>query len=256
MNYFVHRLCVLSCLVQNIFFAILLGISTLTHADEAADLFVAMRQLAEQGNPEAQYHIGMMYNNGMGVAKNPQDAMKWFEQSAQAGDALAAYKLGCYYAGQFDVVKMDFEKALRYKMVAAKAGYALAQLDVAQLLWEKDNGQNPQNLHEAINWLDAAARQGDEVALVVLIGVYSEGEGDVPADPVKAYVYLNALSQLGAEYLELKSALDEEASNLSAAQLQQAKSILSHWMFEKTLLTQKAQSGISAATELLQWQGK
>ena len=66
-----------------------------------ADTFNAMVALANKGNAEAQYHVGMMHNNGIGTQKDPKQAFEWFQKSTAAGDPLGAYKLGCYYDGQF-----------------------------------------------------------------------------------------------------------------------------------------------------------
>ena len=65
--------------------------------------------LANRGNAEAQYHVGMMHNNGVGGAsKDPKLAFDWFLKSAAGKDPLGAYKLGCYYAGQFpDAAPLD-----------------------------------------------------------------------------------------------------------------------------------------------------
>ena len=36
-------------------------------------------KLAEQGNQEAQDHLGMLYNNGIGTKKDPQKAFEWVQ---------------------------------------------------------------------------------------------------------------------------------------------------------------------------------
>ena len=86
-----------------------------------------MLALANKGDAEAQYHVGMMYNNGIGTQQDTKQAFEWFQKSASADDPLGAYKLGCYYAGQgAGVVEADPNEALKYKLIAAKAGYSLA----------------------------------------------------------------------------------------------------------------------------------
>ena len=105
-------------------------------ATDNADLFREVESLAKSSSPEAQYHLGMFYNNGVGTRKDTAEAFKWFEKSAMAGDPLGNYKLGCYYAGQGQgVVASDKEKALEYKLVAARQGYAFAQYDVASIYY-------------------------------------------------------------------------------------------------------------------------
>ena len=38
--------------------------------------------LAEQGNPTAQYRLGVMYDSGFGVAQDYAEAMKWYQRAA------------------------------------------------------------------------------------------------------------------------------------------------------------------------------
>ncbi len=40
---------------------------------------------AELGHARAQYGLGLMYMNGEGVAKNDQEAVKWYRKSAAQG---------------------------------------------------------------------------------------------------------------------------------------------------------------------------
>ena len=43
------------------------------------------RKAAEQGHAEAQYLLGVMYNNGNGVIKDFQEARKWYQKAAEQG---------------------------------------------------------------------------------------------------------------------------------------------------------------------------
>src|SRR6188472_2325009 len=152
-------------------FSCLLIFSMPAHANDA-DSFNAMVALANKGDAEAQYHVGMMYNNGIGTQKDPRQAFEWFQKSTASNDPLGAYKLGCYYDGQgAGVVALDANEALKYKLVAAKAGYALAQNDVANI-YEKQG-----NLDEALKWWKMAGDQGYPRALFSLSMAYSGGKG-------------------------------------------------------------------------------
>src|SRR5512134_1893782 len=53
-----------------------------------------LRPLAKQGLPEAQYSLGVMYDNGRGVQQDYAEAMKWYRKAAEQGDAPAQYNLG------------------------------------------------------------------------------------------------------------------------------------------------------------------
>ena len=42
---------------------------------------------AEQGNADAQHRLAIMYQNGLGVAVNPELAVKWMRAAAEQGHA-------------------------------------------------------------------------------------------------------------------------------------------------------------------------
>jgi tetratricopeptide (TPR) repeat protein len=156
--------------------------SPAAHADPAA-LYTRLLPVAERGNPAAQYHVGMMLSNGIGTTKDPKHAFAWFEKGAAAGDLLASYKLGCYYAGQFvGVVALDAAKSFELKMAAANGGYSLAQVDVGLVFHRRGK------FDEAIVWWTKAAEQGEPLALFNLARLYTLGT-DVPQDRIKAYAY-------------------------------------------------------------------
>jgi TPR repeat protein len=219
-------------------FACLLAFSMPAAASEA-DTFNAMVALANKGDAEAQYHAGMMHNNGIGTQQDPKQAFAWFQKSTASGDPLGAYKLGCYYAGQFaGVVTPDPNEALKYKLIAAKAGYALAQADVANLY---DRQGNPD---EALKWWKAAGDQGYPNALFSLSRAHSAGKG-TPKDMSLSYAYFK-LSKVAP-----KKNVTEFAGMLSKPELEKAEKLVSEWSAQPTPLTLKAKSGVRRAEELL-----
>lgn len=48
---------------------------------------------AEQGNPDAEYSLGVMYLNGQGVRKDLAEALKWLRRAAGHGQKDAAREL-------------------------------------------------------------------------------------------------------------------------------------------------------------------
>jgi TPR repeat protein len=219
-------------------FSCLLLFSMPANADDA-DTFNAMVALANKGNAEAQYHVGMMHNNGIGTRQDPKQAFEWFQKATASSDPLGAYKLGCYYAGQFaGVVTPDSNEALKYKLIAAKAGYALAQHDVANYY---DRQGNPE---EALKWWKMAGDQGYPGALFSLSRAHSAGKG-TPRDMSMSYAYFK-LSNVAP-----KKNVDEFASMLSKPELEKAEKLVSEWSAQPTALTLKAKRGVGAADELL-----
>ena len=55
------------------------------------------KPLAEQGLPEAQHNLGLMYVNGQGVSQDYAEAVMWYRKAAEHGVALAQNNLGIMY---------------------------------------------------------------------------------------------------------------------------------------------------------------
>lgn len=213
-----------------------------SHANDAGT-FNGMLALANKGDAEAQYHVGMMYNNGIGTERNIKQAFEWFQKSTASGDPLGAYKLGCYYDGQGDgVVANDRNEALKYKLIAAKAGYALAQHDVSLLYGKQDN------FDEAMKWAKLSGDQGYPDALYHLSGLYFQGKG-APKDLSLAYAYYKLSKKVPPQKVSAMSDI------LTKPELAQAEKLVSDWKPQPTALTLKARRGITAAEEHLKANG-
>src|SRR5947207_4562079 len=44
--------------------------------------FAACRKLADRGDAKAQYNLGVMYDNGLGVELSPALALNWYRKAA------------------------------------------------------------------------------------------------------------------------------------------------------------------------------
>ena len=60
--------------------------------------------LAEHGNAEAQYNIGLMYSEGQGVRQDDAEAMNWCRKAAAQGDMNARFLVGLHIPNQPDSV--------------------------------------------------------------------------------------------------------------------------------------------------------
>lgn len=61
---------------------------------EAARIF---KDYAEQGDADAQLFLGLMYEEGQGVAQDYRQAAKWYQKAAEQGDATAQLAVGSFY---------------------------------------------------------------------------------------------------------------------------------------------------------------
>jgi TPR repeat protein len=77
----------------------------------------------------AQHNLGYCYFNGIGVAKNLDEAVKWFRKAADQGYVKAQSDLGaCYFNGSG--VAKDLVEGVKWYRNAADQGYDLAQFDL------------------------------------------------------------------------------------------------------------------------------
>jgi len=83
-------------------------------------------QKAEAGDAVAQYDLGLCYSEGLVVAKDQKEALKWITKSAEQGYALAECLLGrCYLFAMG--IKKDEMKAVKWLTKAADHGNAEAK---------------------------------------------------------------------------------------------------------------------------------
>lgn len=131
--------------------------------------FELLYPLAEEGVPRAQFRIGIMYQFGRSVAKNPELAEKWFTSAlpqllkkAQQEVAWAQTDLGTAY--EFGIsLQQDYQRAAYWYQQAANKGYPGAQTNLGVLYAQGDGV--PYDRSKAISWFQKAAKQGDRVAI-------------------------------------------------------------------------------------------
>ena len=69
-------------------------------AAQSGDFKTALAEwtpLAEQGYPDAQFNLALMYDDGEGVLENDKTAVKWYTLAAEQGNAKAQSNLGVMY---------------------------------------------------------------------------------------------------------------------------------------------------------------
>ncbi|HFA5965852.1 tetratricopeptide repeat protein [Neisseria gonorrhoeae] len=99
---------------------IALGLKQAVWADDVSD-FKETLQVAEQGNAEAQFNLGLMYDNGQGVRQDYAEAVRWYRQAAEQGHAVAQKNLGVmYYDGRG--VRQDLALAQQWLGKACQNG--------------------------------------------------------------------------------------------------------------------------------------
>lgn len=125
------------------------------------DQFHCLRLQAEQGDVEAQAHLGFMLYEGKVVDQDYEQSVEWLRKAAEAGHSDAQAALGlCYAKGRG--VKQSEKEAFVWFRTAAEGGNGDAQANLG-LCYAKGLG-TPQDLVQAHLWLGLAAEAGAENA--------------------------------------------------------------------------------------------
>jgi TPR repeat protein len=102
------------------------------------------------GDAVAQFLLGNCFKQGVGIPKDPEQAVVWFHKSAAQGYARAQYHLGrCLYSGEG--VPQDVTQATGWFREAAEQGHINAQ-GILGLCYEAGEGV-PKDMAEAAKWL-------------------------------------------------------------------------------------------------------
>src|SRR5258708_1435487 len=88
------------------------------------------RKAADQGDAQAQFYVGWMYNNGQGGPEDYAEVRMWCRKAADQGDARAQCNLGMMYH-EGEGVPQDYAQAMMWWRKAADQGVAAAQNMVA-----------------------------------------------------------------------------------------------------------------------------
>ena len=123
-------------------FLLLALISTLAYADDNAFIieannalahkdyltaFSKLSILAQHGNADAQYNVGSLYFNGMGVKNDFKQAFEWYHKAALQGKAKAQYILGLMYQNGLGVQQDNKQSIDWYKKAATQGSESALQ---------------------------------------------------------------------------------------------------------------------------------
>ena len=172
---------------------------------------------AMQGDAEAQYKLGLIYDQGKDVPEDDARAASWYRKAAEQGDAEAQTILASMYADGRGVPEDDVQ-AVSWLRKAAEQGNAVAQNNLGFMY---ANGEGvPKDANQAVIWRRRAAEQGDAGAQYNLGFMYAYGEG-VPEDDVQAYAWFNLAAAQGLEKGEqAKATLRQEMTQAQIAEAQ------------------------------------
>lgn len=136
------------------------------------------RKAAEQGDISAQHALGHVYYNGRGVEENYAEAVRWYRKAAELGNVTAQCDLGyCYYYGQG--VHRNYVEAVKWFRKCTPSEFGLAELALGYCYYY---GRGvPQDYGESARWfceaLESNSGESNTQADCMLGFIYSLGHG-------------------------------------------------------------------------------
>ena len=178
---------------------------------------------AISGNAEAEFETGLNSYNEI----NFIDALHWFRNSANKGNASAQYYLGLmYYAGHG--VEADLEEACRWHQKAAEQGHPVAQSELGASYFIR------KQYNLASKWLILAAEQGQAGAQVLLANMYLFGKG-LAQNEQEAYFWLIVATASGTSIPnddEVKSVVSELENELDGLLIDHIQARAFKWIHQ------------------------
>jgi TPR repeat protein len=131
-------------------------------ADEAFHWFLTA---SEKGHPGAQYNLALAYERGLGVTRNREQALKWLNKSAKAGNSDSQYMLGLLLLdrGSARTDSAAVQPAMVWFTKAANAGNARAMYQLGTMYY--DGELIDANAEKAMLWYKQAIAAGEVQAL-------------------------------------------------------------------------------------------
>ncbi|MCB1562267.1 MAG: SEL1-like repeat protein [Alphaproteobacteria bacterium] len=177
------------------------------------------RQAAAQGVANANYNLGVLYHQGLGVKQNMDEAIKWYQNAAALGHPEAQYNLGIAYIEGIGV-PYDPGAAAAFFQSAAEGGITEAAYNLGLIYENGLLGEAKPDL--AIMWYKTAADNGSPEAqqaleqLAKTLGIKLEDVNTL-ADKVRAE------QNAGAAPKTLKQPpLQQQQQNTSAVEPQKS----------------------------------
>jgi len=120
--------------------------------DAQANSLGSLRKLADRGDADAQWQMGVRYHNGEGVPRDDAQAMQWFLRAAEQGHVAAQSALGAYYWAARGV-REDLSKAYFWSVIAMAQGDEISKARLEGLASQMTPVQVSDARQQAEVWL-------------------------------------------------------------------------------------------------------
>ena len=144
-------------------------------AGDFSDAVKIWRPLADKGDAQAQYAMGLLARRGLGVPRDPVAAAEWWRKAANQGHTTAQFNLGVLYEGG-EGVRKSYDEAFKWYRLRPRSAAIPTPSSISDLFYAAGRGTK-RDLTAAVEWYRKAAEQGDAAAQYTLGFAYAAGMG-------------------------------------------------------------------------------
>ncbi len=186
--------------------------------DIHALLFRENLEKAERGNLQAQESVAFAYMYGLGIPRDDDAAIRWYEKAALRGSALAMNELG----GLFEQRK-DYARAFEWYSRASEKRHPFAVFRLGMMY--EQGWQVAKDGTKAIRLFEDAAWLGSPDAQHYLGLLYFQGQL-VPKNSAWSYAWLNLAASKNPAYAKARDLVEKR---LTPEQLAEAQRLSIEW---------------------------
>lgn len=183
----------------------------------------SLRHAAARGDVLAEYEVARRFSYGIGIPKDPEQAVKWYMQGASKGFAPSQYRLATYYERGRGIEK-NLGRAKAWYQRAAMLGNVKAMHNLAVISTALDKDST--DYKTAIYWFRQAANRNLADSQFNLAILYHNGVG-LSKNNVEAYKWFSLAARQGD--VDASSRRDTLEKKLKKEELLSASKLLQKW---------------------------
>lgn len=175
---------------------------------DSYNLTPILKKQAEQENVLAQYQLGVSYSNGVGVAANEDEAIRWFERAAAHGELRSKNMVaGAWLYGEKEYPIEKRQLGIQYLVDLAASGETWAPAQIIDIYKDGTVSGIPADYDKMVEYAEMYANQGYLYAAHILAEVNDTARGPAESKPYKddtqaAFLYNMILGNDKCSYTE------------------------------------------------------
>jgi TPR repeat protein len=158
----------------------------LVDRQQYAEALPIFEKLANAGDAHSQAFLGWMYYEGLGVGRNRETAITWFERAAKLGSKEAAF-----YCGKIALGTRQYDEAAKWFHISAQAAFGPALLWLG-VMHARGLGR-PTDLAKALTYLEQAKKAGNFLARREIALLMVHGKLGIARIPLGLVLLLNSI---------------------------------------------------------------